>query len=47
MYIIRKGIDAIKFQYSAKGVNEIILQGNDGHLYIDEKTIKKLINKIA
>jgi hypothetical protein len=27
-----KGIDAIKFQYSSKDVNEIVLQGNNGHV---------------
>ena len=37
-----KGIDAIKFQYSSKDVNEIVLQGNNGHVCLDEKTIKNL-----
>lgn len=38
-----KGIDAVKFQYAAKDVDEIVLQGKNGHVYLDKATINKLI----
>ena len=41
-----KGIDALKFLYDGKGVNEIILQGNGGHIILSKSLVKKLINSI-
>lgn len=38
-----KGIDSIKFQYSANDVDEIVLQGRNSHVYLDKDSINRLI----